>query len=136
MLAATFLGVSLAVTPVADDKGIWGFDGFRFQKIQKMAGEKEWPFTASKGTMVCIMMGVQPTVYFIPDEEEGGEDLSRAFLISENVMMMSMVNMGMTGILLPYDNFEQLIMRISPYVETGRKLCKQPVGTLLPETEL
>lgn len=130
------LVAAMAFAPVAEPGNIFGFDGFRLQTIRRMANESEWPFVAAGGMLACIRMGMEPTVYFIPETAEGQDGHDRAFLISEDVIMMAMVNLGMTDVLLPYQSLEQLIVRISPYIETGRKLCRQPPGTVLPGTEL
>ena len=105
---------------------------FRFQKIQRAAGEAEWPFVATGGMLGCTKVFGNRTVYFIPDET----DMSRAFNLDMNVFAMSIVNLGMNDILAPYDNVEQLVHRIAPFVTMGQRLCDQAPGTFVTGPEL
>lgn len=109
-------------------------EDFRAQKIRKVAGEKDWPFMAEHGMLLCAYVLQKPTVYFLAGDID--DDVTRAFLISEDIAGMAVANVGITGVLKPFDNFEQLFTRIYPYVSLGKRLCQQPAGTLIPETEL
>ena len=40
------------------------------------------------------------------------------------------------GIQRAYDNFEQLLKRLIPYVTMGKRLCNQPPGTNVSGSEL
>ncbi len=105
---------------------------FRFQQIRKAAGEQDWPFVAKSGMLACAKALGGRVVYFVPDET----DLSRAFNIDVNLFAMSVVNLGMTDILAPYDNTEQLVQRIAPFVTMGQRLCDQEPGTFVTDPEL
>lgn len=105
---------------------------FRFQQIRKAAGEREWPFVAASGMLACTKVMGSRAVYFVPDET----DLGRAFALDVNLFAMSMVNLGMTDILAPYDDAEQLIQRIAPFVTMGQRLCDQEPGKLVTGPEL
>jgi hypothetical protein len=105
---------------------------FRFQQIRKAAGEKEWPFVAKSGMLGCAKVFGGRAVYFVPDDA----DLSRAFNIDVNIFAMSVVNLGMTDILAPYDNAEHLVQRIAPFVTMGQRLCDQEPGTFVTDPEL
>lgn len=105
---------------------------FRFQKIRKAASEANWPFIAESGLLGCTKILGARSVYFVPDET----DMNRAFLLDVDIFAMSMVNFGVTDILAPYDDTEQLIHRIAPFFTMGQRLCDQDPGTLVTEPEL
>lgn len=131
MEALLTIGVGGAAMPV--DDVFPGVGDFRLQKIHKAAGESEWPFVAESGTLLCAPVLRKPAVYFVP--EVGGEP-GRAFVIDNDIAKMAFANIGMTGVLEPYDNFEQLLKRLIPYVTTGKRLCNQPPGTTVSGSEL
>ncbi|MBA1344752.1 MULTISPECIES: hypothetical protein [Rhizobium] len=125
------IGISGAAMPAGDV--FPGVGDFRLQKIHRAAGESEWPFVAESGTLLCAMVLRQPAVYFVP--EVAGTP-GRAFVIDNDITMMAFANIGMTGVLEPYDNFEQLLKRLVPYVTMGKRLCNQPPGTNVSGSEL
>jgi hypothetical protein len=63
-------------------------------------------------------------------------DSARAFNLDVDIFSMSMVNLGMTNILAPYDDTTQLIHRIAPFVTMGQRLCDQDPGTFVTGPEL
>lgn len=111
-----------------------GVDDFRIQAISRTKTEAEWPFVVTKGLLLCAKILQQPAVYFI-GENQDGEQLE-PFVLSENLLEVAMVNIGSSGVLRPYDDFEQLLKRLVPYVSMGRRLCDQPPGTNLPDSAL
>jgi hypothetical protein len=125
------IGIGGAAMPAGDV--LPGVGDFRLQKIRRVAGESEWPFVAESGMLLCAMILRQPAVYFVP---EIGETLGRAFVIDNDIAKMAFANIGMTGVLEPYDNFEQLLKRLIPYVTMGKRLCNQPPGTNVSGSEL
>jgi hypothetical protein len=44
---------------------------------------------------------------------------------------MAIANMGRQAAFQPFDDFEQLLKRVGPYIEMGKRLCDQPAGTHL-----
>ncbi|API54428.1 hypothetical protein BMW22_24965 [Rhizobium leguminosarum] len=125
------IGIDGAAMPASDV--FPGVGDFRLQKIHRAAGESEWPFVAESGTLLCAMILRQPAVYFVP---EVGRTPGRAFAIDNDIAKMAFANIGMTGVLEPYDNFEQLLKRLIPYVTMGKRLCNQPPGTNVSGSEL
>ena len=124
-------GIDGAARPAGDV--FPGAEDFRLQKIHRAAGESEWPFVAESGTLLCAMILRKPAVYFVP--EVGGTP-GRAFVIDNDIAKMAFANIGMTDVLEPYDNFEQLLKRLIPYVTMGKRLCNQPPGTNVSGSEL
>jgi len=122
----------LPASPVGDY--LPGVGDFRAQEIKKVQSEKDWPFTADGGLLMCAYVLKEPTVYFVPDHPEG--ETSRPYHISYDMAAMAFVNIGQTDVLRPYDSLEQLLDRMTPYVALGRRLCEQPAGTMIPDTEL
>ena len=101
-----------------------GVEDFRLQEIRRAASEGEWPFQAESGTLACTEVLGEPQVYFIP---AGRDDLDRS---------MSIINLGMSDVLAPYDTFEQLLARLVPFVTMGQRLCDQEPGSVVPASEL
>jgi hypothetical protein len=124
-------GLALGATPAGNI--VPEAQDFRLQKIEKAASEKDWPFVAGSGMLACAFILREPAVYFLPSE---GGSKDRAFVIDTDIYGMAFANIGITGVLKPYENFEQLLKRISPYVSLGRRLCNQPPGTIVSGSEL
>lgn len=132
---AAALGVSaIGEKPVVASDIFPGVDDFRMQGITRTRSEADWPFVADKGMLLCAKILNKPAVYFV-GEDRGGEQM-RPFAISTDMMEVAMVNIGTSGVLRPYDDFEQLLKRLVPYVSMGRRLCDQPPGTNLPDSAL
>ena len=110
-----------------------GVEDFRLQEIRRAASEGEWPFQAESGTLACAEVLGEPQVYFIP---AGRDDRDRGFAISVDLMSMSIINLGMSDVLAPYDTFEQLLARLVPFVTMGQRLCDQEPGSVVPASEL
>ncbi|CDZ48551.1 hypothetical protein [Neorhizobium galegae] len=135
MLAALALSASIGgAVPAADGDFIPGVKDFRSQQIHRVRGEKEWPFMADRGTLLCAPSWKNQLVYFVPQDAEGKREYP--FALSDNVMLMAMVNMGRKSVLQPYDSFEQLLQRLFPYIAMGKRLCDQPAGATLPDSSL
>lgn len=133
-LAVTLGGAPIGDKPVPANDIFPGVDDFRMQVVTRTKTEADWPFVADKGMLLCAKVFNEPAVYFIGEDEDGEQ--MEPFVISTNMMEVAMVNMGTTGVLLPYDDFEQLLKRLMPYVSMGRRLCDQPPGTNLPDSAL
>ncbi|MCF3642492.1 hypothetical protein LXM94_21205 [Rhizobium sp. TRM95111] len=132
-MASALLAGLLAVTglvPAGDV--IPGIGDLRLQTIRKAAAERGWPFMAESGMLGCAKGLGEPVVYFMPDET----DKSRAFNLDVNLMAMSIVNLGITNVPAPFDNPEQLVERLVPFVTMGQRLCNQEPGTVLSGPEL
>ncbi|KJF74972.1 hypothetical protein [Agrobacterium arsenijevicii] len=136
MLAAVLLsanmGVAAAVVPAGNL--IPEVGDFRSQKIQKMQGERDWPFVAEKGVLLCAPSLAKKMVYFVGVKDDGEHDYP--FAIDTDMMAVAIANMGRASALKPFDNFEQLLKRLSPFVAMGKRLCDQPAGSILPDSSL
>jgi len=132
---AAVLGASAGgERPAAASEIFPGANDFRMQTITRAKSETDWPFLANKGLLVCAKVLLKPVVYFIGEDPDGEQ--SHPFAISTDMMEVALVNMGTTGVLRPYDDFEQLLKRLVPYVSMGQRLCNQPPGTDLPDSAL
>jgi hypothetical protein len=136
MLAAAVLAINMSGTAVAVPVGsiVPEAKDFRSQKIAKMQGEKDWPFVAEKGLLLCAPSLADKMVYFVGEKEDGEQDYP--FAIDTDMMAVAIVNMGRASALRPFDNFAQLLTRLSPFVAMGKRLCDQPAGSVLPENSL
>ena len=134
-MIATLLvaGLALQAQPVGglipDEKDL------HFQVITKADGEKDWPFVAARGKLVCISLISGPAVMFVPD---GKGDDEQPLMLDVNPYGMVINNMGMKkSALLPYGGkLEELIRRVAPFVAMGHMLCKQKDGPAVPGSEL
>ena len=106
---------------------------FRFQPIRKTEGEKDWPFVREEGRLACVMSLGKPIVYFFPPYDGTKQ---RPFVLSVNLVEMGLTNFGMSGVLTPYDSYEELITRIAPFIAMGQMLCKYKDGPVVPGSEL
>ncbi len=133
MLTAFATGAALTMGSLQTGNVIPSPDDFRRQAIHKASGELEWPFVADSGTLMCIEILARPYVYFAPDDDE---DRARVYNLDVDVLSMAMTNLGTTGVLLPYDEPQQLIKRIAPFVTMGQRLCNQQPGSDISGSEL
>lgn len=133
MLAAALLSAGMgSAAPAAPSSDIIPAPkDFRSQEIHRVQGE-DWPFTAKKGLLLCAPGWQQKYVYFVPQDAEGNNEYP--FALDSNIMLTALVNMGRASALRPYDNLEQLLKRLSPYISMGKRLCDQPAGTKLPDS--
>jgi len=135
---ATALAVSAPLMLAADERGRFHFprteDAFRLQKIERK-GEQEWPFAATSGHLMCVWVLGQKVVYFA--ETLGGDRKEpRVLVVSTNPFDLMVVNAGSSAMFTPYDDLEQLIVRLAPFESLGRRLCDQPRGTEVGPSEL
>ncbi len=135
---ATALAVAAPLMLAADERGMFHFPrtegAFRLQKIERK-GEREWPFAATSGHLMCVWVFGQKVVYFAetPADEH---DEPRVLVVSTNPFDLMVVNAGNSAMFTPYDGLEQLIVRLAPFESLGRRLCDQPRGTEVGPSEL
>ncbi len=136
MMAAALLSVGIggAATAAPVNDFIPEPKDFRSQEIHRVRGETDWPFVAEKGLLLCAPSWENRFVYFVPEDEEGESEYP--FALHENMMTVALVNLGRNSVLRPFDNFEQLVKRLSPYLAMGKRLCDQPAGAKLRDTAL
>lgn len=133
MLTTFAAGAALAMGSLQVGNILPTPDDFRRQAIHKVAGEADWPFVSDSGTLMCIEILARPYVYFAPDDDE---DRLRVYNLDVDIFSMAMTNLGITGVLLPYDEPQQLVKRIAPFVTMGQRLCNQQPGSNISGTEL
>ncbi len=141
MIKVATIGLAAAISastggeePVAANDIFPGVDDFRMQTITRTKNEADWPFVPTKGLLLCAKILRQPAVYFVGEDQDGEQ--MEPFVISTDMVEVAIANIGTTGVLRPYDGFEQLLKRLVPYVSMGRRLCDQPPGTNLPDSAL
>lgn len=134
MAAGIALAAALLMQPVPAEWQFPDAEDVRFQDIQRQAGEKDWPFVATKGRLACIKVLWEKTIFFIP---EGHDGVSKMLNLDVNVFNMAIQNIGVKDVLAPYASPEELIARIAPFVAQGRMLCDQKDSPILvPGSEL
>jgi len=134
MLAAALLSASMASAVPAVPVGnfIPTEKDFRTQKIHRLQGEAEWPFTADKGLLLCAPSWKNRLVYFVPVGPDGKNEAPLA--LDYGLATIAMINMGRASAFRSYENFEQFVKRLGPYIAMGKRLCDQPAGTDLPDS--
>ncbi|UHS62926.1 hypothetical protein HRR99_12375 [Agrobacterium vaccinii] len=109
-------------------------EDFRVQTIRKAQGERDWPFVAHKGMLLCAPAMGEKLVYFVAENDEGEQE--EPVLLDVNPMMMAVVNLGKIKVFQAFTDINELMGRLYPYVTMGKRLCDQPAGTIVPESSL
>jgi hypothetical protein len=113
----------------------------RFQVISKQAGEKDWPFAVTTGTLACVPSFGFRVVMFFPfsllkaDDEILEELQTRGQPVIVTVDPMQLLFAGSRE-LAPDMSIEEKIRRMGPFVTFGKKLCDQPKGAVVGPGEL
>ena len=107
---------------------------FRFQTVSR-AGNEDWPFAVDEGYLACVYLMGQRQVYFMEKGDEA-EGLDRALALSVDPFQLGFANFGQATRFAPNSGLEDLLRRIAPFVQVGRKLCDQPRGTTIGPGEL
>jgi hypothetical protein len=116
-------------------------DDFRSQKIERQAGETDWPFVEQKGLLMCVKIFGIKQVLFHPGELEEYE------FEGDPMIDPAIVNVTTDPItlwtdpvgarhLVPGMSIEEKIRRMAPYVTFGKTLCDQPKGAMIGPGEL
>ncbi|TYR30221.1 hypothetical protein FY036_20290 [Mesorhizobium microcysteis] len=114
-----------------------GQEAYRFQRIERTDNEREWPFAASSGYLICAWVTGARAVYFgEPSADAEQENFDRILLVSTDPFDLMIVNAGKADAFQPYESIEQLLLRLAPFVNLGRRLCDQPRGTSIGPAEL
>lgn len=116
----------------------------RFQVIEQQAGEKDWPFLASKGRLSCVpSLGFKVVLFFpwVEDDDEGSDGFAleagkRGPVIVTTDPIQLWTDVEGKALLQPGMTIEDKIRRMAPYVSLGKKLCDQPDWTNLGPSEL
>ena len=111
-------------------------DAFRTQRIDRATNEREWPFSVDSGYLACVWLLGQRTVYFAERLEDEDEAEPRVVVVSNNPLDLAFVNIGSNDLFAPFDGLGELIVRVSPFVSLGRRLCDQPRGSDIGPGEL
>jgi hypothetical protein len=113
----------------------------RFQVISKQAGEKDWPFAVTTGTLACVpSFGFRVVMFFpysvlSPDDKALEELQTKGEPVIVTVDPMQLLFAGSKN-LVPDMSIEEKIRRMGPYVSFGKKLCDQPKGAIVGPGEL
>ena len=122
------------------ERGLFHFpmteDAWRMQRIARTGNEREWPFTIDSGYLLCVWIFGDRVVYFAEPPEEEGDEFPRVVIVSTNPFDLMVANIDRNGLLVPFDGMEQMIGRLGPFVDLGRRLCNQPRGTEVGPGEL
>lgn len=123
----------------SDEKSFFHLPGdgdFRWQAVERAGNERDWPFTVNKGWLACVYVVGERTAYFVEDLGEDDESYPRAVVISTDAFDLSLGNLGKAEIFDRSVGLEELIRRVAPLVQAGRRLCDQPRGTTIGPGEL
>lgn len=113
----------------------------RTQKIERQAGETDWPFAVHKGLLMCVKVFGIKHVLFYPGEpdtyqfdENPMTDPQIAHVTTDPIQLWT--DPVADKLLVPGMSIEEKIRRMAPYVTFGKKLCDQPKGSALGPGEL
>ena len=137
-LAAVMAVAAPLVT--VNERGMFHFPSsgmdWRFQHIERTANEREWPFSIDGGYLMCVWIFGEKVVYFAEKPPEEKEVFERIVIVSTNPMDLMLVNAGRNDLFASFDGMEEMIVRLGPFVNLGRRLCDQPRGTEIGPAEL
>ena len=146
MLAlATAMAATAPLLLASDERNLFHIPGpedVRFQMISRTGNEKDWPFTVDDGTLACVWSGGQKIVQFIEtvpddlDEHEAEGYAPDIVFVSSNPFEVTVLNIGSRHLIVQVDTVEDLIKRMAPFEQLGRRLCDQPRGTDIGPGEL
>jgi hypothetical protein len=116
-------------------------EDFRSQKIERQAGETDWPFVEQKGLLMCVkVFGIKQVMFYPGDVEEHSFDDQP--LVDPEVVVVSTDPISLwtdpaaAAHLVSGMSIEEKIRRMTPYVIFGKKLCDQPKGAMIGPGEL
>ena len=137
ILAGLAPAALMAATPAAMADSLFPDESdVRQQNISRQAGELDWPFADSDGTLACVRSFGMKVVIFMPDRAltDEAEDYEYVMVTTDPIQLLA----GSTkpGVLLPGMTIEDKIRRLAPFVTMGKKLCDQPKWTVLGPGEL
>ena len=146
LVPAIFAGLAPAAL-LAGMPGAMAFDflpdesDIRQQKISRQAGERDWPFAADEGTLLCMPAFGLRVVIFVPEAEsdleaDGGEDKENNYVTVSTDPLQLWADVGKSHLFTPDLKIEDKIRRLAPFVTMGKKLCDQPKWTDLGPSEL
>ncbi len=139
---ATLALSSLLALPHAQAGGLLPDpEDFRTQKIERQAGETDWPFIEQKGLLMCVKVFGIKQVLFHPGEIEEysfEEDplVDPAIIVVTTDPIQLWTDPTASQHLVPNMTIEEKIRRMAPYVTLGKKLCDQPKGAMIGPGEL
>ena len=111
----------------------------RVQAIARADNERDWPFSVDEGNLTCVWSIGERLVFFFEGRPSGdsGEDFEpRGVIVSVNPLELTIGNIANRALFAPVTNVADLIRRVAPYVEIGRRLCDQPPGAVIRHGEL
>lgn len=142
MLAlATALALGLPVQPVSDERSLFHLptpEDVRLQTIQRSDNERDWPFTIDSGYLACVWSAGEKVVMFMEklSAREGRERKPDIVFVSTNPFDVTMMNMGNRHLIIQVDTIAELIQRMGPFYDLGKRLCEQPRGSDIGPGEL
>jgi hypothetical protein len=113
----------------------------RFQVISKQAGEKEWPFAVTTGTLACVPgFGFRVVMFFPYSVTLQGDEALDELQSREEPVIVTVDPLQLlfsdASYFVPDMTIEDKIRRMGPFVSFGKKLCDQPKGTVVGPGEL
>jgi len=112
-------------------------EDFRTQHITRTGQETAWPFTVDEGYLSCAFVMGTRAVYFTEAPIDGQDtDSLRVAIVSTNPLDIAFGNLGARDLVVKTASIEALIALMSPFEQTGQRLCDQPPGTQIGPGEL
>ena len=111
----------------------------RVQAITRADNERDWPFTVDEGNLTCVWSIGEKLVFFFegrPRDSSEGDFKPRGVIVSVNPMELTLGNIANRALFAPVTDVADLVRRVAPYAEVGRRLCDQPPGAVIGHGEL
>lgn len=133
MAVSGILGASIVPAGLLPDE-----DDVRVQKIERVEAPEDWPFTVDGGYLACVEGLGQRVVIFMADDtaENFRNGDVRHVIVSVDPFDLAFGNVMDRELIDPAIPIEDLIRRMAPLVETGKRLCEQEPGVLIGPGEL
>lgn len=138
-LAAIALG--LPVVAARDERSLFHLPGpedVRLQTIQRSDNERDWPFAIDSGYLACVWSAGQKVVMFMEklSAREARDRKPGLVFVSTNPFDLTMMNIANRHLIIQVDTIEDLIRRMGPFYDLGKRLCEQPRGSDIGPGEL
>jgi hypothetical protein len=113
-------------------------DEVRMQSIAREDNERDWPFSVDSGNLTCVWSMGQKIVFFFESPPGGGDEnfRPRGVIVTANPIDLTIGNVANRTLFAPMSSVAELVGRVAPYEQVGRRLCDQPPGSIIRHGEL
>jgi hypothetical protein len=139
MVTALALAATLVLAGERSLLHVPGPDEVRVQPITRADNERDWPFSVDEGNLTCVWSIGERLVFFFegrPRDRSEDDFEARGVIVSVNPLELTVGNIANRALFAPVADVADLVRRVAPYAEVGRRLCDQPPGAVIGHGEL